>query len=145
MSTTQRGSEMTEQPETTEQPISGWAAGGISFAATMAVLVGTFQIMQGLVAVFNDDFYVVTRNYTFDLDVSAWGWIHMSIGVVMLVVGFGLYARALWAVIGGLAVAMLSALSNFFFIPYYPIWALLLIGLDAWIIWSLTRPGAIKT
>lgn len=139
MSTTQR------DPKMTEQPISDWAAGGITFAATMAVLVGTFQVVQGLVAVFNDDFYVVTRNYTFDLDVSAWGWIHLTIGVVMLVVGFGLYTRALWAVIGALAVAMLSALSNFFFIPYYPIWALLLIGLDAWIIWSLTRPGAIKT
>ena len=128
-----------------EQPISGWAAGGITFAATMGVLVGTFQIIQGLVAVFNDEFYVVTRNYTFDLDVSAWGWIHLIIGLVMLAVAFGLYARALWAVIGGLAVAMLSALSNFFFIPYYPIWALLLIALNLWIIWSLTRPGAIRT
>jgi hypothetical protein len=129
----------------TNQEIPGWAAGGITFAATIAVLVGTFQIMQGLVAVFNDDFYVVTRNYTFDLDVSAWGWIHVIIGAVMLGVGFGLYARALWAVIGGLAVAMVSALANFFFIPYYPIWALLLIALDVWIIWSLTRPGAIRT
>ena len=129
----------------TNQEIPGWAAGGITFAATIAVLVGTFQIMQGLVAVFNDDFYVVTRNYTFDLDVSAWGWIHVIIGAVMLAVGFGLYARALWAVIGGLAVAMVSALANFFFIPYYPIWALLLIALDVWIIWSLTRPGAIRT
>ena len=139
MSTTQRGS------EPTEQPISGWAESGITFAATMAVLVGTFQVMQGLVAVINDDFYLVTRNYTFDLDVSAWGWIHLIIGLVMLGVAFGLYARALWAVIGGLAVAMLSALSNFFFIPYYPIWSLLLIALNLWIIWSLTRPGAIRT
>ena len=137
MSTT-RGS----RPE--EESISGWAAGGITFAATMAALVGTFQILQGLVAVFNDEFYVVTRNYTFDLDVSAWGWIHVLIGVLMLGVAFGLYARALWAVIGGLAIAMLSALSNFFFIPYYPVWALLLIALDLWIIWSLTRPGAIR-
>ena len=139
MSTTQRGS------RPAEQSIPGWAASGITFAATMAVLVGTFQVMQGLVAVFNDDFYVVTRNYTFDLDVSAWGWIHLIIGVVMLAVGFGLYARALWAVIGGIGGAMLSALGNFFFIPYYPIWALLLIGLNVWIIWSLTRPGAIRT
>jgi hypothetical protein len=129
----------------TDQEISGLATGGITFAATMAVLVGTFQIVQGLVAVFNDDFYLVTRNYTFDLDVTAWGWIHMLIGVVMVGVGFGLYARALWAVIGGIAVAAISALGNFFFIPYYPVWALLLIVLDVWIIWSLTRPGAIRT
>ena len=139
MSTTQR-----EAP-TTEQPISGWAAGGVAFAITMAGLVGIFQFLQGLVAVLNDDYYVVTRNYTFDLDVSAWGWIHMIIGLLMLGVAFGLYARALWAVIGGIAIAMLSALSNFFFIPYYPIWALLLIGIDVWIIWALTRPGVIRT
>ena len=139
MSGTQRGS------EPTEPSISGWAAGGVTFAATLAALVGVFQILQGLVAVFNDEFYVVTRNYTFDLDVSAWGWIHIIVGVLLLFIAFGLYSGALWAVIGGLAIAMLSALSNFFFIPYYPIWALLLIGLDVWIIWSLTRPGVIKT
>jgi hypothetical protein len=139
MSTTQRGA------PTPEQPMSDWAAGGVAFAITMAGLVGTFQIVQGLVAVLNDDYYVVTRNYTFDLDVSAWGWIHIVIGALMLGVAFGLYARALWAVIGGLAIAMLSALSNFFFIPYYPIWALLLIGIDLWIIWALTRPGVIRT
>jgi hypothetical protein len=136
---------MSTRQRNTEQEIPGWAAGGITFAATMAVLVGTFQIMQGLVAVFNDDFYLVTRNYTFDLDVSAWGWIHVIIGAVMLAVGFGLFARAAWAVIGGLAVAMVSALANFFFIPYYPVWALLLIAIDVWIIWSLTRPGAMRT
>ena len=111
----------------------------------MLALVGTFQIIQGLVAVFNDEFYIVTRNYTFDLDVSAWGWIHLLIGIVMLSVAFGLYARALWAVIGGMAIAMLSALANFFFIPYYPIWSLVLIAIDLWILWSLTRPGAIRT
>jgi hypothetical protein len=139
MSTTGRESRQAEQS------ISPWAASGITFAATMGVLVGTFQILEGLVAVFNDDFYIVARNYTFDLDVSAWGWIHLIVGAVMVLVGFGLYARAAWAVIGGLAVAMLGALANFFFIPYYPIWALLLIALNLWIIWSLTRPGAIQT
>ena len=128
-----------------EPQVSGWAAGGITFAATMAVLIGTFQVLEGLVAVFNDEFFVVTRNYTFDLDVSAWGWIHLIIGVVMLVVGFGLFSRSTWAGVVAVVVAMLSAVSNFFFIPYYPIWALLLIGLNVWIIWAVTRPGAIKT
>ena len=111
----------------------------------MAILIGTFQVLEGLVAVFNDEFFVVTRNYTFDLDVSAWGWIHLIIGVVMLVIGFGLFARSTWAGMFAIVIAMLSAVSNFFFIPYYPIWALLLIGLNVWIIWALTRPGAIRT
>ena len=139
MSTTQH------EPRHAEQEISGWAAGGITFAATMAVLIGTFQIMEGLVAIINDEFYVVARNYTFDLDVSAWGWIHLIVGVIMLVAGFGLFARSTWAGVFAIVIAAMSAVAQFFFIPYYPLWALLLIGLNVWIIWSLTRPGAIRT
>jgi len=133
------------EPRSSEPQLSGWAAGGITFAATMAILIGTFQVVEGLVAVINDEFFVVARNYTFDLDVSAWCWIHLIVGLVMLICGFGLFVRSTWAGVLAIVVAMLSAVSNFFFIPYYPIWALVVIGLNIWIIWSLTRPGAIKT
>jgi hypothetical protein len=139
MSTTQR------DPGPVEQDVSGWAVGGIAFAGTVMVMIGTFQVLEGLVALFNDEFFVVTRNYTFDLDVTAWGWIHLIIGIVVLATGFGLFARSTWAGVTGIMICALSAISNFFFIPYYPIWALLLIGLNIWVIWALTRPGAIKT
>jgi hypothetical protein len=139
MSTTQRG------PGRVEEDVSGWAVGGIAFAGTVMVMIGTFQVLQGLVALFNDEFFVVTRNYTFDLDVTAWGWIHLILGIVVLATGFGLFARSTWAGVTGIIICALSAISNFFFIPYYPIWALLLIGLNIWVIWALTRPGAIKT
>jgi hypothetical protein len=139
MSTTQRG------PGRVEEDVSGWAVGGIAFAGTVMVMIGTFQVLQGLVALFNDEFFVVTRNYTFDLDVTAWGWIHLIIGIVVLATGFGLFARSTWAGVTGIMICALSAISNFFFIPYYPIWALLLIGMNIWVIWALTRPGAIKT
>ena len=124
---------------------SGWALGGIAFAASILTLAGFFQAISGLVAIFDDDFYVVTRNYTFDLDVSAWGWIHLLIGGALLATGLGLFARQTWAGVVGIMLAMLSALANFFFIPYYPIWALVVIGLDVWVIWALTRPGVIRT
>jgi hypothetical protein len=127
------------------QEVSGWAVGGIVFAATMMVLIGVFQALAGLVALFNDEFYVVARNYTFDLDVTAWGWIHLLVGLAILAVGFGLFARQTWAGVAGIMLAMLSALVNFFFIPYYPLWSLLIIGLDIWVIWSLTRSGAVDT
>ena len=65
--------------------MSGWAVGGIAFAGTVMVMIGTFQVLEGLVALFNDEFFVVTRNYTFDLDVTAWGWVHLILGVVVLV------------------------------------------------------------
>lgn len=127
------------------QEVSGWAIGGIAFAATMMTLIGVFQILAGLVAIFNDDFYVVAQNYTFDLDVSAWGWIHLVVGIGVLATGFGLFGRRAWAGVAAIMLCMLSALVNFFFIPYYPIWSLLMIGLAVWVIWSVTRPGAIET
>src|SRR3954454_11566761 len=127
------------------EEVSGWAVGGIAFAGTVMVMIGAFQAMEGLVAIFNDEFFVVARHYTFDLDVTAWGWIHLILGVVVLATGFGLFARSTWAGVTAIFICMLSAISNFFFIPYYPIWAVLLIGLNVWVIWALTRPGAINT
>jgi hypothetical protein len=125
--------------------VSGWAVGGIVFAASMLTLIGVFQAIAGLVAIFNDDFFVQVRHYTFNLDVTAWGFIHLILGILMLVVGFALFSRRTWAGVTAIMLAMLSALANFFFIPYYPIWSLVIIGLDIWVIWALTRPGAIET
>jgi len=132
-----------ERTRAGEDDVSGWALGAIAFAATILTMIGVFQVITGLVAVFNDEFFVVTRNYTFDLDVSAWGWIQLIVGVVSIAVGFGLYSRATWAGITALVIASMSAVANFFFIPYYPIWALVVIALDVWLIWALTRPGAL--
>jgi len=123
---------------------SGWATGGLVFAASMLVLVGLFQALNGIVALANDDFFVKTRNYTFDVDITAWGWIHLILGIIIFIVGIGLFNQSGWAGVSAIAVAMLSAISNFFFIPYYPIWSLLLIGMNLWIIWALTRPGVIR-
>lgn len=137
---------MTDYGARTDSPrVSGWAMGGMTFAASIMVLVGCFQALAGLVAIFNDDFFVVTRSYTYDLDTTAWGWIHLIVGVAVAFTGFALFAEKTWAAITALFLAMLSAITSFFFIPYYPWWSLLVIALDAWVIWSLTRPGAVET
>lgn len=128
-----------------EPEISGWAAGGIVFAATILLMIGIFQAIAGLVAIFDDNFYVVTQNYTFDLDTTAWGWVHLILGILVAAVGWSLFARRAWAGVAAITLAMLSAIANFFFIPYYPFWAILMIALDVWVIWALTRPGAIRT
>jgi hypothetical protein len=137
---------MTDYGVRTDSPrVSGWAIGGMTFAASMMVLVGCFQALTGLAAILNDDFFVVTRNYAFDLDTTAWGWIHLIVGIAVAATGFALFAGRTWAAVTALFLAMLSALTSFFFIPYYPWWSLLVIALDAWVIWSLTRPGAVET
>jgi hypothetical protein len=125
--------------------VSGWAVGGIVFAGTVLMLIGIFQTIGGLVAIFDDDFYVVTRNYTFDLDTTVWGWIHLLIGILLVFVAWGLFSRSTWAGVTAIFLASLSAVANFFFIPYYPAWSILIIALNIWVIWSLTRPGAIRT
>jgi hypothetical protein len=126
-------------------PVSGWAEGGISFAACVLLLIGCFQALNGIVALLDDDFYVVTKNYTFDLDTTVWGWIHLVIGILLVITGIGLMARQTWAGVVAIFLAMLSAVANFFFIPYYPFWSIVVIALDVWVIWALTRPGAIET
>jgi hypothetical protein len=127
-----------------EQQVSGWAVGGVTFAAVMLIIIGTFEVIAGLVAIIDDDFYVVARNYTFELDTSAWGWIHLIIGLLVGLCGFGLFARSAWAGVGAIFLASLSAIANFFFIPYYPFWSILIIALNVWVIWSITRPGVLS-
>jgi hypothetical protein len=135
---------MADHQASGEQPVSGWAIGGLAFAATMLLIIGTFQMIAGLTAIFDDEFFVVARNYTFDIDTTAWGWIHLILGLLLLFAGFGLFGRQAWAGLTAIFLASLSAVANFFFIPYYPFWAILVIALDVWVIWALTRPGSIR-
>jgi hypothetical protein len=124
--------------------VSGWAIGGMAFAGTMLILVGVFQAITGLSAIFEDQFFVVTQNYVFDLDVTVWGWIHLILGALVAFAGWSLFARKTWAAVVAIALAMLSAVANFLFIPYYPFWSLLMIAIAVWVIWSVTRPGAVR-
>jgi hypothetical protein len=125
-------------------PLSGWATGAIGFAAMMMLIIGIFQVIGGLTAIIDDEFFVVTPNYTFDLDVTAWGWLHLLLGIALLVTGWALFARQAWAGVAAIMLAGLSAVVNFFYIPYYPFWSILVIALDIWVIWALTRPGAVR-
>jgi hypothetical protein len=135
---------MSESQYTPQEP-SGWALSGVVFAASMLTLIGLFQIVAGLVAIIDDDFFLVARNYTFDLDTSAWGWLHLLIGLLLVFTGYGLFSRQTWAGVTAMVLAMLTAVENFFFIPYYPFWSILVIALSVWVMWALTRPGAIET
>jgi hypothetical protein len=125
---------------TDTREVSGWAVGGTVFAGVILVLVGVFHLIAGLVAILDDQFYVVTRNYTYNLDVTGWGWIHLIAGALVVLAGMYVFSGATWARIVGITLAVLSAIANFFFIPYYPFWSLTIIALDVWVVWSLSRP-----
>ena len=127
-----------------EPPVSGFAVGGVMFAAVLMILIGVFQSIAGLTAILDDDFFVRTPSYTFDMDTTAWGWIHLLLGILVLLAGLGLFAQKAWAGMVALTLAVLSAIANFFFIPYYPFWTIVDIALAVWVIWALTRPGVLR-
>src|SRR5512132_4112878 len=107
----------------------------------MMIMAGCFQFFEGLVAVFNDTFYVATRNYLFQFDATTWGWIHLIAGVIIAFAGWGLLSGRTWARVAGITLAVLSAIANFAFLPYYPFWALTIIALDVLVIWALAAHG----
>jgi hypothetical protein len=120
---------------------SGLAVGFILFAAIMMIMAGVFQAIVGLVAIFENEFYVATRNYLFQFDATTWGWIHLVVGLIVVFAGWGLLSGRTWARVVAITVALLSALANFLFIPYYPFWALTVITLDIFVIWALAAHG----
>jgi hypothetical protein len=120
---------------------SGWAVGFILFAAIMMIMIGVFQAIAGLVAIFENEFYVATRSYLFQFDATTWGWIHLIAGVIIAFAGWGLLSGRTWARVVGITLAVLSAIANFAFIPYYPFWALIIIALDVLVIWALAAHG----
>jgi len=117
---------------------NAWATGLTLFAGVILATVGVFQFFQGLAAIIKGSFYVVAPNNIYEFSTSCWGWIHLILGIVLAVTGFFILTGQAWARVIGIVVAALSALSNFLFIPYYPIWALVLIALDVAVIWALT-------
>jgi hypothetical protein len=123
------------------QETSGWAVGFILFAAIILIMAGIFQFFAGLVALFDNEFYVATRNYIFQFDATSWGWIHLIGGLIVALAGFGLLAGQTWARVVGIFLALLSAIVNFAFIPYYPFWALTIIAVDVFVIWALAAHG----
>ncbi|MET9316123.1 hypothetical protein ABZX12_30265 [Kribbella sp. NPDC003505] len=124
-----------------EHEASSWAVGFVLFAGVMMIMAGSFQAFSGLVALFENEFYVATRNYLFQFDATAWGWIHLIGGALVALAGFAVMAGQTWARVVGIILAVLSAFANFTFIPYYPFWAIMVIAVDVFVIWALAVHG----
>jgi hypothetical protein len=120
---------------------SGAAVGFTMFAAFMMILIGSFHIIVGLAGILEDEFFVATPNWLLEFDATTWGWIHLLAGIVVLLAGFGLFSGAVWARTIGVILATVSAIANFAFIPYYPVWSLAIIAVDIFVIWALTAHG----
>lgn len=124
----------------------GPVSGRIAFAAVMMIFSGTMTLLTGVAALRKDQVFVSTRNYVFQFDLSGWGWVHLFVGIAIVLAGITLFNGAMWARIFGVLVAGLGLISNFLWLPYFPLWAVALLALDAFIIWALCtgarRPDA---
>jgi hypothetical protein len=123
------------------QEVSGWTAGFVVFAGVILMMVGVFHALTGLAAILENEFFVVGPNYAYELDVTAWGWLHLIYGIIVAGAGWGVFSGATWARLVGIFLAAMSAVGNFFFIPYQPVWAILIIALDVLVIAALSAYG----
>ncbi|TQM44865.1 hypothetical protein FB388_2251 [Pseudonocardia cypriaca] len=114
-----------------------FATGFAMFAGVLMIIAGIWSVLAGFAAILNDEVYVTTPQYVYSFDITGWGWIHLILGVLVAVAGVGVIQGATWGVVFGIALASLSALVNFAFIPHYPVWSILIIALDVAIIWGL--------
>jgi hypothetical protein len=119
---------------------SGWV-GWIVFAAVMMILGGALNAMQGVVAIVNDEWVVWGNRADLYLDLTAWGWAHLVIGVLLVVAGLGVLSGNVLARTIAVLLAGASLIANFLFIPAYPVWALTVIALDVFVILALTVHG----
>ena len=128
-------------PHLAQPEHSAWV-GWIVFAATMMLLLGAFHALQGLVALFRDEYFVVTeRGLTVEIDYTAWGWTHIVLGAIAVGAAFGLLAGQMWARVVGIAMALISAVVNLAFIEAYPLWSIIVITLDVLVIYAIAMHG----
>lgn len=123
---------------TAEPEASGWGLGLLTFAGVVMLMMGAFHAFIGFVAIVEDEFFVtVPSGYVVAFDATTWGWIHLLLGVVVLLGGIAVLSGRVWGRVVGVVLAVFSAFANFLFVPYYPLWSLTIIALDILVIWAL--------
>ncbi|MFD9434773.1 hypothetical protein [Streptomyces sp. NPDC060002] len=119
---------------------NGLAAGGVVFGGVLMFVSGVLAVFQGIAAIANDDVYSRVGSYVYEMNLTGWGWVLLIVGIVAAVTGYGLLSGsewAGWARISGIALASLSLILQFLFLPYAPFWAVIQIAIDVFVIWAL--------
>lgn len=122
---------------TDDREATGWAGGLVMFAGILMVVAGIWHALAGIAALVNDKLYISTPDYVYSLDLTGWGWAHLVLGGLVALTGGAVLRGLMWGRIAGIALVVLSLVANFLFIPWYPIWSLVIIALDVAVIWAL--------
>lgn len=121
----------------TDQRMSPWAGGHIVLASAILVIAGVWQVFAGTAALVHDRIYVDTPRYLYAFDLTFWGWAQLLTGILSLAAGYAGFRGLTWARALGIGLAAFSSIIQFMFLPYYPIWSLLVIALDVVVIWGM--------
>ena len=123
------------------EPRPAGAVLGFTITASVLMMVsGLWNFLEGLAAIIRGSFFVVLPNYVYNVSVTGWGWIHLILGAAVFVAGAFLLMDKVWARVVGVALACISAVFNFLYIPYQPVWSVIVIALDIFIVWALLAP-----
>ncbi|MFE0451815.1 hypothetical protein ACFW2D_11065 [Streptomyces sp. NPDC058914] len=112
--------------------------GDVGFAGVLMLCSGILRVLQGIAALAEDDVYARVGAYLYGLDLAGWGWIHLVLGVLVAATGAGLLKGAGWARFTGILLASLSLVAQFLFLPYEPLWSVVVIAIDVFVLRALT-------
>lgn len=130
----------TRHQATGRQAENPWATSWTVAAAVLMTFGGIMAIFQGIAAIAKDDVFVTTPNFTYEFSLTGWGWVHLILGALVTAAGIALFKGSTWARMVGVALAGLSMVANFVWLPYFPVWSIVLIIIDGFIIWALCAP-----
>ncbi|MFE0648024.1 hypothetical protein ACFVZH_05490 [Streptomyces sp. NPDC059534] len=124
-------------PRKAQRSESGIAGGGTVFAAVLLSVSGVMAVLQGIAAIAEDDVYARLGSYVFEFNLTAWGWIHVVLGAVVVLTAVGLFMGSNAARAAGICLVSLSLIANFLWLPYQPWWAITIMAIDVFIVWAL--------
>jgi hypothetical protein len=123
------------------EELSGWTMGFIFLGSVMMMILGGFHLIAGLTALLDDSFYAVGPGFALEIDVTTWGWVHLIGGTLIVATGLWLLAGSTAARYITIVGAVISAIWNFYSIPYYPVWSILMLVLCIGVLWALIAHG----
>ncbi|MFF4088038.1 hypothetical protein ACFYY9_14305 [Streptomyces nigra] len=116
---------------------SGGLTGALVFAGVLMLVDGVLAILQGISALAADDVYARVGDYVFKGSLTTWGWVLLALGVVAVSVGHGILRGAWWARLTGIFLASLGMVAHFLFLPYAPVWSVIMVAVDFFVIMAL--------
>jgi hypothetical protein len=129
---------MTVNPPDQNRSTRQVLAGSATFAAAALLLTsGILTVLTGISAVVNNHLLVVGPDYVYKFNTSGWGWVHIALGILLIVVAFGLFWGTTWARVTAIIIACLGIVVMFLWLPYYPVWSIVLIALNILVIWAI--------